>query len=145
MRETQSAMRFAACAPRPPTSSEPAGHPATDATLERVAKTLHAGSATEQGRSLLREGRLAEELEPEGFGVLAGVKPAAPRPAKKKAPDESRARKARADADAASSDADAAAVRVHDAERALDGLRRAAERAAAKAERLRAKAEELEQ
>ena len=54
------------------------GHPATDATLERVARTLHAGSATEEGRALLRAGQLTEELEPQGFGALAGVKPTAP-------------------------------------------------------------------
>jgi hypothetical protein len=124
------------------------GHAASDATLERVARTLHAGSATEEGRALLREGRLSEELEPQGFGALVGVKPAAPRPRKKapeqKAADTSRARKAREDADAAAKEADTAAAGVRDAERELDGLRRAAERAAAKAERLRAKAEELE-
>ena len=120
------------------------GHPATDATLERVARTLHAGSATEEGRALLREGRLSEELEPQGFGALAGVKPAPPRARKPKAPDRSRARKAREEADAASREADAAAARVHDAEGELERLRRAAERAAAKAERLQTKAEGLE-
>ena len=119
------------------------GHPAADVTLERVARTLHAGSATEQGRALLREGRLSEELEPQGFGALAGVKPAAPRAKQQKAPDRSRARKAREEADAASREADLAAAGVRTAERELDGLRRAAERAAAKAERLQAKADEL--
>ena len=123
------------------------GHAAADATLERVARTLHAGSATEEGRTLLREGRLTEELEPQGFGALVGVKPAPPRPRTKppeqKAVDTSRARKAREDADAAA--ASFAAAGVREAEQELDGLRRAAERAAAKAERLRAKAEELEQ
>jgi hypothetical protein len=121
------------------------GHPATDATLERVARTLHAGSATEEGRALLREGRLSEELEPQGFGALAGVKPAPRgRGRKPKAPDRSRARKAREEADAATREADAAAARVHDAEGELERLRRAAGRAAAKAERLQTKAEELE-
>jgi hypothetical protein len=119
------------------------GHPANDSTLERVASTLRAGSATEEGRALLREGRLNEELEPQGFGALAGVKPAAPR-ARKKGPDKTRARKARDDADAASAAAEAVAARARDAERELDELRRAAKRAAEKAERLRAKADELE-
>lgn len=119
------------------------GHPATEATLERVARTLHAGSATEQGRALLRAGHLSEELEPQGFGALAGVKPAAPRAMK--APEMSRASKAREEADAASSEAGAAAARVHDAEQELDRLRRAADHAAANAERLQAKAEELEE
>ena len=62
------------------------GHPANDSTLERVASTLRAGSATEEGRALLREGRLSEELEPQGFGALAGVKPAAPRDAEEEGP-----------------------------------------------------------
>jgi hypothetical protein len=121
------------------------GHPANDSTLERVASTLRAGSATEEGRALLREGHLSEELEPQGFGALAGVKPAAPRGRKKKPPDTSRARKAREDADTATAAAAAVAARARDAERELDELRRAAKRAAEKAERLRAKAEELEE
>jgi hypothetical protein len=120
------------------------GHAATDVTLERVAKTLHAGSATEQGRALLRAGQLSEELEPQGFGALAGVKPAAPR-TKKKVSDKSRVRKAREEADAAKREAEAAAAAVRSAERDLDRLRRNAERAAELAERLRAKAEEPEE
>ncbi len=120
------------------------GHPANDSTLERVASTLRAGAATEDGRALLREGRLSEELEPQGFGALAGVKPAAPRARKKSPPDTSRARNAREDADAATAAAEAVAARARDAEREADELRRAAKRAADKAERLRAKAEELE-
>ena len=119
------------------------GHPANDSTLERVGSTLRAGSATEEGRAVLRAGRLSEELEPQGFGALIGVKPAASR-TRKKAPDKSRARKAREDADAASAAAEAVAGRAREAERELDELRRAAKRAAEKAERLRAKAEELE-
>ena len=119
------------------------GHPANDSTLERVASTLRAGSATEEGRGLLREGRLSEELEPQGFGALAGVKPAALKD-RKKPPDSSRARKAREDADTATAAAEAVAARAREAERELDELRRAAKRAAEKAERLRAKADELE-
>lgn len=119
------------------------GHPATDATLDRVARTLHAGAGTEEGRALLREGNLSEELEPQGFGALAGVKPAAPR-ARKKPRDTSRLRKAREEADAAKREADAAASAVRDAERDLERLRKNAERAADKAARLRANAERLE-
>ena len=119
------------------------GHPATDATLDRVARTLHAGAGTEEGRALLREGNLSEELEPQGFGALAGVKPAGPR-ARKKPPDTSRLRKAREEADAAKREAEAAASAVRDAERDLERLRKNAERSAEKAERLRANAEQLE-
>jgi hypothetical protein len=120
------------------------GHPANDSTLERIASTLRAGAATEEARAVLRAGRLSEELEPQGFGALAGVKPVAPR-ARKKSPDTSRARKAHEDADAATAAAEAVAARARDAEREVDELRRAAKRAAEKAERLRAKAEKLEE
>ena len=124
------------------------GHPPTEATLERVARTLHAGSATEEGRALLREGRLSEELEPQGFEALAGVTPSPRRPAtpgaKPKPPDRSRLRKAREEADAAKREADVAATRLREAERDVDRLRHNAERAAEQAERLKARADELE-
>jgi septal ring factor EnvC (AmiA/AmiB activator) len=38
-----------------------------------VLATLRAGSLTEDGRALLRSGRLTEELEPPGFEALAGL------------------------------------------------------------------------
>lgn len=126
---------------------EAGGHPAGDATLERVTRTLHAGSATQEGRAALREGRLTEELEPQGFDALVGVKPSprrartAPKP---KGRDRSRARQAREEADAAAREAEVAAARFREAERDLERLRRNADRAAAKAEQLKAKADERE-
>jgi hypothetical protein len=61
------------------------------ATLDRVLATLRAGSLTEEGRALLKSGRLTEELEPPGFEALAGLdiprgRPPRPRPAKAAAP-----------------------------------------------------------
>jgi hypothetical protein len=53
-----------------------AGRPATDATLTRVGQTLHAAVADEEGRADLERGTLRRELEPAGFGVLAGALPA---------------------------------------------------------------------
>ena len=41
--------------------------------LDRVLATLRAGSSTEDGRALLKSGRLTEELEPPGFEALAGL------------------------------------------------------------------------
>ena len=41
--------------------------------LDRVLATLRAASLTEEGRELLKRGRLTEELEPPGFEALAGV------------------------------------------------------------------------
>ncbi|HEX6702776.1 MAG TPA: hypothetical protein VF101_18765 [Gaiellaceae bacterium] len=60
------------------------------AMVDRVLATLRAGSSTEDGRPLLKSGRLTEELEPPGFEALAGFDlppaPLRPRPAKKAAP-----------------------------------------------------------
>ena len=43
------------------------------AALDRVLATLRAGSLTEDGRALLKSGRLTEELEPPGFEAFAGL------------------------------------------------------------------------
>src|SRR5436190_17561372 len=58
------------------------------AAVDRVVATLRAGSLTEDGRALLKSGRLTEELEPPGFEALAGLEipagPPRPRPAKER-------------------------------------------------------------
>ena len=129
------------------------GHPASDQSLERVAKTLRAGAATEEGRTTLREGRLSDDLEPQGFDAFAALAGKLP-PPKKRAPkpparrpnaaQRRRAEKAQEAADAARADADDADAQVKKAERQLDKLRRDAARAAERAERLAEKARELE-
>jgi hypothetical protein len=126
-----------------------AGHPASAQTLERVAKTLHAGAATDEGRRALREGRLSEELEPQGFEALAAVAGSArkrgKRAEKERGPSEAarrRAAKAHEAADEARREADEAAAALNAAERELERARREAERTARKAERLEAKARE---
>jgi hypothetical protein len=65
-----------------------------DAALDRVLATLRAGSLTEDGRALLKSGRLTEELEPPGFEALAGldIPTPPPRPAPKPAEALRRAR-----------------------------------------------------
>ncbi len=47
-------------------------HPATQAVLERIARTLEAAALDEESRPLLKTGRLTAELEPAGFDSLAG-------------------------------------------------------------------------
>ena len=128
---------------------EHGGHPSSDQTLERVAKTLHAGAATDEGRQALRDGRLAEELEPQGFDALAAladsVTPRRKRPKQERAPSEAqrrRAEQAREAAAEARREADEAAAELDAAEREVERARKTAERAAAKAERLEAKARE---
>ena len=48
---------------------------ASDAIVERIAKTLDAAALDEGARFQLRAGRLTEELEPPGFEALAGMTP----------------------------------------------------------------------
>ena len=55
------------------------GRSASDAIVERIAKTLDAAALDEGARFQLRAGRLTEELEPPGFEALAGMRPARPR------------------------------------------------------------------
>ena len=50
-----------------------AGRPATQTVLERVAATLRAAAVSDEGRQLLESGRLTAELEPTGFGGVAGA------------------------------------------------------------------------
>ena len=49
------------------------GRTVSDAIVERIAKTLDAAALDEGSRFLLRAGRLTEEVEPLGFGALAGM------------------------------------------------------------------------
>ncbi|HKA27702.1 MAG TPA: hypothetical protein VKD88_10020 [Gaiellaceae bacterium] len=51
------------------------GRPASDAIVERIAKTLDAAALDEGARFQLRAGRLTEELDPPGFEALAGLTP----------------------------------------------------------------------
>jgi hypothetical protein len=122
-------------------------HPASDANLERIATTLHAGAATEEGRTALREGRLSAELEPRGFEAFAGVTPAPARKRRGGEPkhDDGRLEKARAEAKEARRTADESAALADDAERTAEQSRREADRALARAERLEQRVEELEQ
>ena len=55
--------------------------PSASATLlDRIISTLRAGIATPEGRELLKQGRLTEDIEPTGFGSFAGLSvPAAPK------------------------------------------------------------------
>jgi hypothetical protein len=120
------------------------GHPASDTNLERIARTLHAGASTEEGRTALREGRLTEELEPRGFEAFAGVTPAPARKrgasarARPRPRQDPRLKKAREEAAEARRAAD-------EADRSADKARREADRARQRAERLEGRVAELEQ
>jgi hypothetical protein len=128
------------------------GHPASDQSLERIAQTLRAGAATEEGRAALRTGRLTDDIEPQGFDAFAAMAgQIAPPTRKEKQPakrgpsaaDRRRAEKARAEADAARVEANEAKARLQEAEKQVAKLRREADRAAEKAERAEAKARDF--
>jgi hypothetical protein len=48
---------------------ESTGHPATDATRDRIAGTLHAAAADPDAAELVRRGQLTHDLDPAGFGT----------------------------------------------------------------------------
>jgi hypothetical protein len=99
---------------------------------DRAIQTLRAASLTEEGRDLLRRGRLTEELEPLGFEALAGMP--IPRPSSKPKPKtrprrdprlekaRQRVKKLKAEAERAEREATAAAERLAKAEAELAKL-----------------------
>ena len=115
------------------------GRPATQAVLERVAATLRAAAVSDEGRELLESGRLTTELEPTGFGGVAGA-PAAGRRrprAKRQAPAVDRKRQREEEQQLRQE----FRRKVRELERAAREAEREAERAAATAEDARRRAE----
>ena len=95
------------------------------AALDRVLATLRAGSLTEEGRALLKSGRLSEELEPPGFEAFAGL--GIPTPPSRPASERKEAR-----------------LRVRDLQRELGKLETRAEAAERRAAGLREQLEAAE-
>ena len=52
---------------------ETAGRPTTEGMLQRIAATLQVAAVENDGRELLKAGRLTVDLEPTGFEAFAGV------------------------------------------------------------------------
>ena len=119
-----------------------AGRPANEATLDRVAKTLHAAVADDSARRELERGTLTRELEPAGFGSLLEAMPertpAPSRRSRERPRDTAKARealeKARRRAAERAEDAEAAERALAEARSALAKAERDAERARAGAE-----------
>jgi hypothetical protein len=118
---------------------------------ERIAATLRAAALAPEGRKLLRQGRLTEELESSGFGALAGIqipatkakaKPKTPTPAQRRRREE-RQRKLRERAEKLRQEAKSATREVTQAEAALERARKQAERAVEAAARAEAELETL--
>ena len=123
------------------------GHPATQATLDRVRGTLTAVAGDEEGQRLVEKGRLSGDLDPSGFGPLAlgtatgGRAPKARRPS----PSSQKIEKARQDVERLRAEAAELKERVRRArnearraERAADAARKAAAKDEAELEQLTA-------
>jgi chromosome segregation ATPase len=107
-----------------------AGRPATQASVERIARTLRAASLDEQTRQQLLAGRLADDVEATGFTLLAGLDLPQPSPRRAK-PDRQRKSDLRA--------------RLRELRREAAELQRASGQAREEARRAREQAEEAEQ
>jgi hypothetical protein len=106
------------------------------AVVERVTRTLRAGSLTDEGRELVKQGRLAEELQPPGFEALAGLAGAPARRARgRRAPQRRRGADDRAERRRATSEARQRVRALRAEERELEKAAAAAERDAERAER----------
>jgi hypothetical protein len=128
---------------------EDGGRSATPAMLDRIARTLQAAAVDEEGRRLLKAGRLTGELTPGGFEAFSGLQPSAGEEspsandelAERRRQREERQRRERElqqkvrelerAARDAERDADRAADAASDARRAAEQARAAADKAAA--------------
>jgi hypothetical protein len=112
------------------------------AAADRATHTLRAASVTEEGRELLKRGRLTEELEPPGFEALTGL-PAPPRRAEQPAPKarDGRLKRARERVEKLKSEERELAAAARAAKREAERVER---KAAAAAERLAEAEAELE-
>jgi hypothetical protein len=120
-RDEQHALERLAGAARELAGREGVGAPAAD----RAVQTLRAASLSEEGRELLKRGRLTDELEPPGFEALAWMPVPPPEP-KRRAPQRQNAKlkKAREKVE-----------KLKAEERELGAAARAAQREAERAER----------
>jgi len=130
-----------------------AGLRASPEVLRRIHATLSAAAGDRDAHAALREGRLAEELQPSGFEVLGDVparhlrlvKPAetaAPPPARR---DRARERQERAERQAAERRAKAERRAAQKEKAAAARREREIERASRQAERLRAELRKVEE
>jgi hypothetical protein len=125
-------------------SLEEAGNRPSDAVKERIASSLRAASVDPDGRRLLESGRLAEDAQSAGLGLLAGIAPARGKPTA--APRSANARRearllvAHENLEAARRDEARLGEEAAEAEREAQGAAAAADEAAKRARSLAAEA-----
>jgi hypothetical protein len=111
-------------------------------TLERITRTLRAAATSEDARRALKQGRLTEDLEPQGFETLAAVAPKARAASSGRRADTGQAAKTRALSEARER-ARAAAKRARELDRKAHSAERAADQAEAEARKSRDYASKL--
>jgi chromosome segregation ATPase len=135
---------------------ESAGRAPSDATLDRIDKTLRAAAATSGGREALKAGRLSEELEQPGFDAFADLTPRRAkrdrdgRDDQKQLQDRRRALRERAsqaheEARQQQAEADELEHQAREAQRALAKIRRMAGDARKRADRTAERARRIEE
>jgi len=129
---------------------EDAGNPASDQVVKRISETLRAASTDEEARELLEAGRLTKELEPAGFGALAGVpfsaQPRAPSSATPARQDRARLQRELRELRKRAQEAQRDAVRAtNDARHAQEAAAKATRDAEEKQEAAQELADELEE
>jgi hypothetical protein len=113
------------------------------AVLERIGRTLRAAATTEEGRQLLKQGRLSQDIQSSGFDALAALRPADQRTKRQGAKRrDARAEHARATAEARARLGEAKKVH-HALSRDKDAADREAKQAERRAAELRSAAEKL--
>jgi hypothetical protein len=132
-REEQRALERLAQAAREIAGQEGVGASA----VERATRTMRAASLTEEGRELLKPGRLTEDVEPPGFEALAGLAEVGGGDHSRQAP--SRPRDGREERQQALRGAQERVRQLRTDERELAQRANAAERHAARAEKEAAK------
>jgi len=120
------------------------GRSASDAIVERIAKTLDAAALDEGARFQLRAGRLTEELEPPGFEALAGMTPAPAKRAGTAKPKPSGVAQARQRVQEAQRDVRAREREAVEAEREAERAETAAKEARRTAKAARERSESAE-
>ncbi len=128
---------------------ERAGRPASAALVERIASTLQAAALDEDGRRLLKAGRLTRELEPAGFEAVAGlpietVAPSSPTARDELARQRQRREERRRRRHELRQQAQALGRAARDAEREADRAEARAADARRRAHRMRAEADKAE-
>jgi hypothetical protein len=119
---------------------EDAGHRPSDAVRERIASSLRAAAVDPEGRRLLGSGRLEEDVQSAGLGLLAGLAPPrarrTPAPRSADARREARVSEAREKLEAARDEESRLTEEAAEAEREAERAAAAADEAAKRARSL---------